>query len=355
LLEIREVVESGMREINARSIDPEVFAVPLAQPRPKRPELPPAVGPAEVILLDLPTLPADARPVLLRAAIVASPWPGPVAVWRSFEGASFERAAIAMAPATAGETLDPVPAGPTGRFDRHSKFRVCLYRGTLASVSDAAVLAGANAAALVQPDGSAEVVQFACAVLVGERTYQISRLLRGQAGSEWAMGCPLVAGARFVMLDNNLVELVRGVDLLGRTMQLRVVAADRTHADPTTVALMATPQATALRPLAPVHLQARRAAAGITLSWVRRTRRDGDSWAVAEAPLGEDSEAYAIDILAGGTVVRSLTATAPSVLYAAADELSDFGSPQANLVVCIAQLSAIVGRGFAAESTLTVR
>jgi hypothetical protein len=112
LFEIREAVDSSMREINARSIDPEVFAVPLAQPRPKPPELPSAVGPAEVVLLDLPMLPADATPVLLRAAIVASPWPGPVAVWRSFDGLSFERIAIAMAPATAGETLDPVPAGP---------------------------------------------------------------------------------------------------------------------------------------------------------------------------------------------------------------------------------------------------
>lgn len=80
-----------------------------------------------------------------------------------------------------------------------------------------------------------------------------------------------------MFLDGNLVELARGVDLLGRTMQLRVVAADRSHGDPTAVAREATPQPTALRPLAPVHLQARRGAAGITLSWVRRTRRDGDS------------------------------------------------------------------------------
>jgi hypothetical protein len=157
------------------------------------------------------------------------------------------------------------------------------------------------------------------------------------------------------LLDDNLVELARGVDLLGRTMQLRVAAADRSYGDPTAVALTATPQSTALRPPAPVHLRARRGGAGVTLSWVRRTRRDGDSWSAAEAPLGEDSEAYAIDILAGGAVVRSLTATVPSVLYAAADELSDFGSPQANLVVRVAQLSAIVGRGFSAESTLSVR
>jgi hypothetical protein len=51
--------------------------------------------------------------------------------------------------------------------------------------------------------------------------------------------------------------------------------------------------------------------------------------------------------------VRTLTATAPSVLYAAADEIADFGVPQAHLSVRVAQLSATVGRGFAAAATLT--
>ena len=355
LLEIRELVDSGAREISARSIDPEVFAVPLTPPRRRTPVLPSAVGPAEVVLLDLPTLPGDATPVLLRAAIVADPWPGPVAVWRSFDGVSFERIAVAIAPATVGETLDAAPAGPTERFDAHVKFRVRLYRGALASAGDAAVLAGANAACLVQPDGSVEVIQFANAELVGERTYEISRLLRGQIGSEWAMGAPLAAGARFVVLDATVVELVRGIELLDRTMQLRVVAADRSHGDPTAVARTATPQATALRPLAPVHLRARRSAAGVALSWVRRTRRDGNSWATADVPLGEDSEAYAVEILLGATVVRSLAAAQPSALYAAADELADFGTPQASLAVRVAQLSATVGRGFAAESILIVQ
>jgi hypothetical protein len=355
LIEVRELVEGAERKITARSIDPEVFAVPLPAGERQAPALPAAVGPAEVVVLDLPTLPADQTAVLLRAAITADPWPGPVAVWRSFDGTTFERVAVAIAPATIGETLDPVPAGPTARFDRGATFRAQLIRGSLVSVSDAALLAGANSAALVQPDGSVEIIQFANAELVGERTYELSRLLRGQAGSEWAMGAPLGAGARFVMLDETLVVLARGIDLLGRTMELRAVAADRSHGDPTAVALTVTPQATALRPLAPVHLRARRGETGITLNWIRRTRRDGDSWAAVDVPLGEDAEGYAVDILSGSEVVRSLSAAEPSVLYPAADELADFGSTQANLAVRVAQMSAIVGRGFATQSTLTVQ
>ena len=65
----------------------------------------------------------------------------------------------------------------------------------------------------------------------------------------------------------------------------------------------------------------------MTFSWIRRTRIDGDSW-LGEVPLGEDSERYAVDILSGSTVLRTLDAAAPSVLYAAADEIADFGAPQ---------------------------
>jgi hypothetical protein len=106
-------------------------------------------------------------------------------------------------------------------------------------------------------------------------------------------------------------------------------------------------------PLAPVHMKAVRGGSGVTFTWIRRTRIDGDSW-VGEVPLGEDSEQYALDIVSGSTVVRTLTAAAPTVLYASADELADFGAAQSALHVRVAQLSATVGRGFAADVTLTL-
>jgi hypothetical protein len=113
----------------------------------------------------------------------------------------------------------------------------------------------------------------------------------------------------------------------------------------------ATPQATALKPLAPVHLKAARSAGGVTLSWTRRTRVDGDSW-VGEVPLGEDVEQYAVDIFSGSNVIRTLMAVNPSVLYASADEISDFGAAQTSLHVRVTQLSATIGRGIAADAIL---
>jgi hypothetical protein len=351
LFEMREIVDAGARAVKARAIDPEVFDLPLPNTHRRAPDLPAAVGPVVAHLLDLPALDANEPPVLSRIAVFADPWPGPVAVWSSGDGASYARAAIAAAPSIVGVTLDDLPAGAPGRFDRANAVRVRLHGGALASVSDAALLNGANVAALRRSDGAWEIVQFALAELVAEDTYLLSRLLRGQGGSEWAVADLLLSGAPFVLLDAHVTPIARGLDQLGRTVQLRVVAAARDHGDTASVTLTLTPQATALRPLSPAHLRARRTSEGVLLRWIRRTRIGGDSWDLQDAPLGETAEAYEIDILSAGEVVRTLTAATPTVLYAAADEIADFGTPQASLSFRVMQMSASVGRGFPAQAT----
>ena len=351
LIELQEISDTENRMIRGRSIDPEVFNLALSPPRRRKPAVPVSIGPVHTLVLDLPALGAEQPPVLSRLAVFADPWPGPMAVWSSSDGLSFSQAGLALAPSVAGQTLEDLPAGPTARWHLAS-FRVRLYGGVLNSVSDTALFGGANAAAIQRADGGWEIVQFANAELVADRTYLLSRLLRGQAGSEWAIGAHLPAGASFVLIDQHLVTIARGQDALERSLQLRVVMAGRDHGDLTALALSATPHATALKPLMPVHLRATRGGSGVTISWIRRTRVDGDTW-VGEVPLGEDGEQYAIDILSGSTVVRTLTTTTPSALYASADEVSDFGAPQASLHVRVTQLSATVGRGIAAEAILT--
>ncbi len=355
LFEIEEVVDTGQRDVKARSIDPEIFDLPLLPPRLRAPAAPTPIGPAHVLLLDLPNLGSQVTPVLTRAAITADPWPGAVAIFASRDGLSFARVGLALAPATAGETLDDLRRGPVACFDRFNRFRVRLYGGALSSVSDAALLAGANAAALRNPAGGWEIIQFANAELVADATYELSRLLRGQSGSEWAMADPLPAGSPFVLLDDNVLPVAQGLDALDRALQLRVIAAGRDYGDSAAVALETVPSAVALRPLSPVHARARRGDDGIMLSWIRRTRIDGDSWALQDVPLGEDAESYAVDILSGAEVVRSLHAAAANVLYAAGQELADFGAPQASLAIRIAQISASAGRGFPLETIISVQ
>jgi hypothetical protein len=100
-----------------------------------------------------------------------------------------------------------------------------------------------------------------------------------------------------------------------------------------------------LRPLSPVHVRGRRNGGDLTISWIRRTRVDGDSWDGIEVPLGEEAEAYEVDILDGSVVKRTLASVVPTLTYSAAQQTADFGAPQANVAVRVYQLSPSRGRG----------
>lgn len=107
-----------------------------------------------------------------------------------------------------------------------------------------------------------------------------------------------------------------------------------------------------LRPLSPVHVRGRRTGGTIEISWVRRTRVGGDSWDLVEVPLGEASEAYAVDILDGATLKRTIATSVPSATYGAAEQIADFGSAQPAYSIRVCQLSASAGRGTQRQATV---
>jgi hypothetical protein len=109
-----------------------------------------------------------------------------------------------------------------------------------------------------------------------------------------------------------------------------------------------------VRPYRPVHVQGKRdpGSGDWTFVWVRRTRIGGDSWEIDEVPLSEESELYQLEILdgLGGNVLRAVTGLgAQTYLYTAADQITDFGSPQWNVAIRVSQISARYGAGAAAE------
>ncbi|WGD30401.1 glycoside hydrolase/phage tail family protein [Ancylobacter sp. WKF20] len=353
LFEITATEDREARSLSLRSIDPSVFALAVRTGETATPVLPPSYGPPELMLLDLPLLTASEPPVLAWLAAVAAPWPGALAVWRAVDGASFERIGTMAAPALTGATLTALSPGALWRFNRAAVLEVELDAGLIAGASEEAVLGGANALALIGADG-VEVLQFIEAELIGTRRWRLSGLLRGQLGTEARAGAVWPAGTRLVRLDRNLFAAASGLDLVGRAVTYRVGRADRDHGDAGVAEIAGTVGSTALRPLAPVHARARRTVAGVSLSWTRRTRRDGDSWDLAEVPLAEEAEAYRVEVLAGATVRRTLTTATPRVVYPAADEIADFGVPQATLSVRIVQLSAAIGAGQPLTVTLTI-
>jgi len=129
---------------------------------------------------------------------------------------------------------------------------------------------------------------------------------------------------------------------------INVMSQWRIGDDETAAEIVAGAQMDALKPLAPVHLRARRREDGILISFIRRTRIGGDSWDSAEVPLNEEFERYRLFILSSsGTVKRIVETEKSEFLYTNADERIDFGVAQTVLQVRIAQLSHIADEGFA--------
>lgn len=215
------------------------------------------------------------------------------------------------------------------------------------------MLAGANAAAIQNADGEWEVVQFLNADLVDVATYELSGFLRGQGGTEGAMRGSVSAGATFVLLDGAVTRIPLALGDLKLPLNWRAGPSNRDLADASYVAIAHAYQGLGLRPLSPVHIKGARAGGGdLTISWLRRTRIGGDSWEVSDVPLGEDSERYEIDVLAGTTVKRTIAVSSPSAVYAASDQIADFGATQSVLDVRIYQISALWGRGAPRAATL---
>ncbi|MGL5139622.1 MAG: phage tail protein, partial [Beijerinckiaceae bacterium] len=325
----------------ARSLPP-----PVAAPR--------LAGRPFAVVLDL--LSADsAEPVLQHLAVAADPWPGGFTLWRSDdEGAGFEPVERVSTAAVVGETLTPFAPGPLWRFDRHSKLDIRLSGGALTSVSEAAALAGTMLLAIRAHGGGWEIVSFAEAQLLGERRWRLSRFIRGLSGSEALAGVAKPAGSQVVVLDGALVPLARGTGRLGRPALYRLSPEGSDHGDPLALAYAATPGPSALLPFAPVHAKARRSAAGVTISFVRRARFGGDGWELAEVPLQEEQERYEIGIYADASLRRVLASDQPTLLYATATELADFGAAQTSLALVIRQVSAAAGPGHPAVVTIPV-
>jgi len=351
-IRVTEIADHGVREIRGRSHDPDVY---LASPAATRETgQPPEVyaGRPVAYFLDLPLLRGDEPPEAGYVAAAQTPWPGGVAVYSSPEATGFTLRGIANASATMGVTVSAMPAGPLGVIDHGTRLVVDVGPAELVSVSALQAYAGANLAAVRNFDGEWEVFQFLTASLLSEGVYELSGLLRGQAGSEPAMRSPLAAGAPFVLLDDSVVRLPLTNAEINLALNWRYGPSHRDVGDASYGALTHAFRAVGLRPYAPAHVRGQRADGDLTIMWVRRTRIGGDGWGASDVPLSELDERYEVDVLDGAAVKRTLASTTPSVLYTAAQQTADFGAPQPLVSVRVHQMSALAGRGAARAALL---
>jgi hypothetical protein len=362
-LRLVSIADSDLRSVDAVRQDRAVYDLPPGEPRPATLSTPIVFGTPDVVLLDLPQLREDQPAHRPFVAAHAKPWPGEIAVYRSAATDGFALLTTIGSRARMGVLMADFFAGPISRFDLGNALVVDFYSGTLESVTDIALLGGANALAVETGDGQWEIVQAGSAELVAPGQYRLTRLLRGQRGTEEAMANPAPAGARVVVLDDALASLPIAEADLGLPWNWRIGPASKPVSDETFVAASFTPVGVGLRPFSVAHVEQpwrKPRSTGelvpLTIRWTRRSRAlSADSWGAVEVPLIEDSEAYEVEILDGAAIKRVLSATTTSATYTVAQQTTDWGdalSPGDTLDIRIYQLSALIGRGAAKTVTL---
>jgi len=355
------VGDAGARSIEARRQDRAVYDLPPGAARAATVARPVTFGVPEVLFLDLPQLSESIPAHQPLIAADAQPWPGEMAVFRSPALDGFSLLTTFGQRAKIGTLAADFYAGPVSRLDLGNALVIDLASGALQSVTDLALFAGANVLAVEAAPGQWEIVQAGTAELIAPSRYRLTQLLRGQRGTEQAMANPALAGARVVILDTTITPLPVAQADIGLPWNWRFGPASRPVSDASYAAAVFTPTGIGLRPFSVGQVEqpwrTARNPGDLTIRWIRRSRAlAADSWEAAEVPLAEDSEAYAVEILDGGAVKRTLTTATTSVLYTAAQQTADWGAPlgpSQSLAIRLYQLSALIGRGAGRSVTLT--
>ena len=297
----------------------------------------------------MPPLPGAEPDDRLIAAVACEPW-RPMTVHVGENAETLTARGTVGAPATVGRLTQTLTPGVLHRWDKANAVVVRLEGAAPASLSESAVLGGANLAA-VETAAGWEIVQYRQAALLGAGIWRLSGLLRGQQGTEGEMAAASPEGAIVVLLDPRAGRFETATGERGLARLARVGPNGRAPGGLGFVDAIFTPMRLHARPWSPV-LRVVEEGGGRRLSWAPRVRI-GDVW--DQEPAEVDPRRFRVRILDGGLPRRTFEVEETSFLYAVEDMAEDFpggGGPDA--VVAVAQYGPGFGWGVEAQAPLIV-
>lgn len=260
-------------------------------------------GPSKLYLLDIPLL-SDANDdpgYYMAATGYLTGWRGAEVFRSANDGASYTSVRDATARVIAGQTdtvLGDYSGGNT--VDEINSVDVTLLFGELASITRDQLLNSGNAALLGN-----ELIQFQRATLQTGSTYRLTGLLRGRKGTEQHMATH-AANERFVLISaSTLYRVSAPLSEIEEASVWKGVTFGSTLADSYEVDF--TNSGVGAKPLAPAHLnvlQRTALPASWFVKWIRRTRIGGYWSDNIDAPIGEVTEAYDIEVTDNAGLVR---------------------------------------------------
>jgi hypothetical protein len=315
------------------------------------PSVPAAQQLTNLLLLDTPLAVDTDQNIGLYAAMAgidSSKWGGATLYESSDGGNTYSQIAAAGIASVIG-SVSVVPGVFSGgnMFDESNTLTVVIGNGggTLASMSELAVLNGANFCL-----AGYEFIQFKNATLIAANTYVLSGLLRGRRGTEWRMVGHLV-GEPFVLF--SVTDFALTFADLGQPRFYKPVTFGMTlaAAQPRTFVDTGNRQ----RPYSPELLAGGiNGSNDIIINWTRRTRIGG-AWAdYTDVPVSEASELYVLQVWDSTYTIcaRVVTGlTSPTFTYTAAMQTTDFSRIQQTVYITVAQVGAY-GLGVQARAAI---
>lgn len=311
-------------------------------------------------LLDIPLIRDEDDKPGFAASLTgkSSGWPGGTIVRSVDNGQTFTNLQSFTAGVRAGICADSLPAHGGYTIDRTNTLTINLYNVglTLSSITQAQMLTnpGRNWFAY-GASGRWELCQYANATLNADGSYTLDTIVRGAKGTEQYTGTH-EDGDLFIFLADNAAFIAANISDIDVERIYRGVTSGKSIND--VADTLYTYTGTNLKTIRPTQLAGTiDGSDNWDLIWLRSSRLSSSWWTNGtDAPLGETTEAYEIDIIdtsvSPWVVARTLTATSEAVQYTSADQVTDFGSNQTSLTFRVYQISSTIGRGHVTEITL---
>ena len=351
--EIEEIEERDVFVVSAKAIETrEICAASNLKTSPKSLTAN-RFGKPHVIFMDLPLLPDMTGEDGNKVAVTTVPWSGVQNIYASHSGDEFNFVQSIENSAFTGELLADLAAShTTSRHDNKTTVLLKLRNGTLSSISQLAMLNGANTAFVRSTSGAWEVLQFTNATLIAEKTWRLSGLLRGQAGTEVEASLGANQGADIVIYNEAVESLNGAVSIRGLETSWLVGPQGKEIGSVEFSQVSYAPGRRAMVPYSPVHLTASFTAANyLEITWIRRDRRLADDWSLLEIPMSETTESYTV-VLKNAETEWSAIRHSPSITILQSLIVNTFGTGLSQLEIEVSQISATVGNG--PSATLTI-
>ena len=349
LVVVTRIEEGLMRRVQARTVAgiQRLTSASNVANRSSTGELPSAILPPNVVVLDLPVFDEDQAGHAPQLAINANHWTGGSPVALSNDGSAFQTRQTVDRAAAIGTLRSELGSGVIGVFDNATMIEIDLPNANLSSVEEQVLFSGRNVLAVQSRLNTWELLQFGHAELIGPNRWKLSKLLRAQLGTEDALEAGFDIGATVVLINGAIEALDVSRSEADRSFKLKAGLLGREFTDQFTTQLTVNPVRRGLKPLSPVHLKATRnfESGDIALSWIRRTRVNGDVWEAVDVPLAEEQEQYIASIKNGAQLVRTFQADQNNVIYSKLQQIEDFGEAASEFDFEVAQLSASEGAG----------